>query len=111
MVPSLRATRRPLRGGLSGAYCPPCQSGSRRIASRCTERSAIATGEAAGLPGDQLIRRWAALGNCAANATTDMPPSDAPTTAASVFDAKRAHRLVAGMRDVLDRDSPGKSRR
>ena len=72
------------------------------MASRCSERSAMANGEAAGLP-EMLITRRATPANCAANASTTMPPSEAPTTADSLFDAERAHHFVAAARDVLDR--------
>ena len=42
----------------------------------------MANGEAAGLP-EMLITRRATPANCAANASTTMPPSEAPTTADS----------------------------
>jgi hypothetical protein len=50
------------------------------MASRCVERSAIANGIAAGLP-EILITRRATPANCAANASTAIPPSEAPITA------------------------------
>ena len=50
------------------------------MASRCVERSAMAKGMAAGLP-EMLITRRATPANCVANASTAMPPNEAPTTA------------------------------
>ncbi len=50
-----------------------------------------------------LISRRAPPANCAANASTTMPPSDGPTTRVELLDAQRAHDLVAAARDVLDR--------
>ena len=78
-MPSLRAMRMPVAGGLSSVYAPPRQSTSRRIASRWIERSAIANGDAAIEP-EMLMRRRAAPGNCATKASTTMPPSDGPIT-------------------------------
>ena len=62
----------------------------------------MANGEAAGLP-EMLTTRRATPANCAAKASTTMPPSDAPTTAESRSMPSARTHFVAAARDVFDR--------
>ena len=69
----------------------------------------MANGDAAGLP-EMLITRRATPANCAANASTAMPPSEAPTTAdnLSMPSARMASKPPRAMSST---ERSGKSRR
>ena len=71
------------------------------MASRCTERSAMANGEAAGEP-EMLIRRRAPSGCSAAKASDHHAAQRRAHHGVELLDAQRAHGLEAGARDVLD---------
>ena len=79
------------------------------MASRCSERSAMANGEAAGLP-EMLTTRRATPANCVAKASTTMPPSEAPTTAES-FSMPSVRMTSKPPRAMSSTDRSGKSSR
>ena len=93
--------RMPVIGPAPGANCPSAQAGSRRIISRCSERSAIANGVERAAA-EIEIRLFANPGNIAQNACAVMPPSEGPITPARVSRPMLRSSLIAAVGDVLD---------